>query len=468
MSATARSSASATGADIRRPWFGTTRASVSGSVTPRWRPHLVPPPPSPAPVTPIRVLIADDDEMIRRTLIDAIEHTQVLAVIATAKNADEAIRIASLRHPDVVLLDVRMPNGGGPRAAREISWRSPDTRIVALSAHDDPRSVDDMLASGATSYLVKDSSLEEIVEAVTRSIDGGASLADSVTEHVASELGSRLALERELATERRDKRERIHRVIRGTSPMNIVYQPIVELTSGTVVGLEALARFPDESVRPPDEWFDEAAEVGLGAQLQATAVRSAFRALSRIPADVFLSVNVDPRDAASPELLEALRSGPSERIVIELTEHAPASDYPRLRQALDPLRAVRRTHRGGRRRRGVLEPQAHPRAGAGHHQARHHHRAQHRHRAVASRARIRSGRLRERDRERSGRGRGRDRRRSAGVVHLGGPAHPGLLRGTARPRSPIASSSRSRSASDLASERGRGCTRDAPTGSRPR
>jgi hypothetical protein len=58
----------------------------------------VPPPPSPAPVTPIRVLIADDDEMIRQTLIDAIEHTQVLSVIATATNADEAIRIASLRH----------------------------------------------------------------------------------------------------------------------------------------------------------------------------------------------------------------------------------------------------------------------------------------------------------------------------------------------------------------------------------
>jgi CheY-like chemotaxis protein len=194
--------------------------------------------------------------------------TQVLAVIATAKNADEAIRIASLRHPDVVLLDVRMPNGGGPRAAREISWRSP-TLASSPSPHDDPRSVDDMLASGATSYLVKDSSLEEIVEAVTRSIDGGASLADSVTEHVASELGSRLALERGLATERRDKRERIRWVIRGTSLMNIVYQPIVERTSGTVVGLEALARFPDESVRPPDEWFDEAAEVGLGARLQA-------------------------------------------------------------------------------------------------------------------------------------------------------------------------------------------------------
>src|ERR1700752_4367104 len=125
MSATAGSPASLDGADIRRPWFGTTRASVSRSVTQQWRPHLVPLPPSPAPVSPIRVLIADDDETIRRTLIEALEHTEVLEVIATADDADEAIRIASLRHPDVVLLDVRMPNGGGPRAAREISWRSP-------------------------------------------------------------------------------------------------------------------------------------------------------------------------------------------------------------------------------------------------------------------------------------------------------------------------------------------------------
>ena len=71
------------------------------------------------------MLIADDDEMIRRTLIEAMEQADGLSVIATANDADEAIRISALRHPDVVLLDVRMPNGGGPRAAREITWRSP-------------------------------------------------------------------------------------------------------------------------------------------------------------------------------------------------------------------------------------------------------------------------------------------------------------------------------------------------------
>ncbi len=102
-----------------------------------------------------------------------------------------------------------MPNGGGPRAAREIRWRSPDTRIVALSAFGDDRSVDDMLASGATSYLVKDSSLEDIVDAIARSVDGDASLSSTVTE--ARGVGARRRLEREhgQAEDRRDK-ERAH------------------------------------------------------------------------------------------------------------------------------------------------------------------------------------------------------------------------------------------------------------------
>jgi EAL domain-containing protein (putative c-di-GMP-specific phosphodiesterase class I)/ActR/RegA family two-component response regulator len=292
----------------------------------------------PRRVSRIRVLVADDSEMIRRTLVEAIEKTEGLALVGTARNADEAIRIASLRHPDVALLDVRMPNGGGPRAAREIRWRSPDTRIIALSAHGDDRSVENMLANGATSYLVKDSSIEDIFEAVARSVEGDASLSEGVTQHVVSELGSRLACEHGLAEERRDKEEGIRRLIDGTGGLEMAYQPIVELSSGRIVGVEALARFPGEPKRAPNLWFDEAVEVGLGTELQVAAVRLALPALDVLPIDVFLSVNVDPTAAGSPELAEAIERWPAERIVIELTEHAPASDYPSLREALDAFR----------------------------------------------------------------------------------------------------------------------------------
>ena len=287
-----------------------------------------------------------------------------------------------------------------------------------------------MLASGARSYLVKDASIEEIVEAIARSAGGDASLSGAVTEHVVAELGSRLAGERTAARERREARERIQRFIHGAPELAMVYQPIVELASGRIVGLEALARFHGEPARSPDAWFVEAAEVGLSAQLQATALRKALLALDRLPLDIFLSVNVDPTDMASRELLGVLEECPAERIVIELTEHSAASDYPRLRDALDPLR-----HRleagGGRCGRGILELPAHPRARAGHHQARHQHRAERRPGTVPSGAPIRIGRLRERNRQRPDRGRGRDGRGGTRLASLGIPLIQGYL--AARP-----------------------------------
>jgi EAL domain-containing protein (putative c-di-GMP-specific phosphodiesterase class I) len=318
----------------RDRWF----PPVLGSMSVVPAPELDQTEASPRRHYPIRVLIADDDDMVRQTLLEAIEQTDGIVVIGTAKDAAEAIRIASMRHPDVALLDVRMPGGGGPHAAREIRWRSPDTRIVALSAHRDERSVDNMLASGATSYLVKDSDLDDIMHAVTRSVDGDALLADGVVQHVVSELGSRLAHEHELEEERSDESERIRRLIDGRGGLEMAYQPIVELSSGRIVGIEALARFPSRPERAPDVWFKEATEIGLGTELQVVAVELALAAIDVLPPDTFVSVNVDPNAAASSELADVLQRWPGERLVIELTEHAPASDYPSLREALDAFR----------------------------------------------------------------------------------------------------------------------------------
>jgi EAL domain-containing protein (putative c-di-GMP-specific phosphodiesterase class I)/ActR/RegA family two-component response regulator len=320
---------------VRDGWFAPVRGPMALVRAPD---RLTQTETSPRRHYPIRVLIADDDDMVRQTLLEAIEQTDGIVVIGTARDAAEAIRIASMRHPDVALLDVRMPGGGGPHAAREIRWRSPDTRIVALSAFRDECSVENMLASGATSYLVKDSDLDEIMHAVTRSVDGEALLSNGVVQHVVSELGSRLAREHGLEEERSDEEGRIRRLIDGRGGLEMAYQPIVELSSGRIVGVEALARFPSWPKRTPDVWFKEATEIGLGTELQLVAVELAVMALDVLPQDIFVSVNVDPTAAASPELAKVMQRLPGERLVIELTEHAPASDYPSLREALDAFR----------------------------------------------------------------------------------------------------------------------------------
>jgi EAL domain-containing protein (putative c-di-GMP-specific phosphodiesterase class I) len=118
----------------------------------------------------------------------------------------------------------------------------------------------------------------------------------------------------------------------------MAYQPIVSLKSGVIVGVEALARFSLPPQRTPDRWFAEAGEIGLGTELQLMAVSRALPALDQLPDDVYVSVNVDPTTASSMLLAEIVEPWPAGRVVIELTEHAPASDYPALRDALDSYR----------------------------------------------------------------------------------------------------------------------------------
>jgi DNA-binding NarL/FixJ family response regulator len=119
-------------------------------------------------VTEVRVLISDDDEMIRAVLKEVLDAEADIAVVAVAEDADEAIRLAEHHRPAVAVLDVRMPGGGGARAAREIARCSPDTAILAFSAYADRASMAGLAAAGVTEYLVKGVPNVKIVEAVRR------------------------------------------------------------------------------------------------------------------------------------------------------------------------------------------------------------------------------------------------------------------------------------------------------------
>jgi signal transduction histidine kinase len=134
------------------------------------------------------VMIADDDEALREALGDLIDAEDSLDLVGTAADADEAIAMAIERQPDVALLDVKMPGGGGPRAAREIRAACPRTRVVALSAHEERTTVLEMLRAGADGYLVKGTTADEVLDAVNRASRGQSSLSTEVTADVIHEL----------------------------------------------------------------------------------------------------------------------------------------------------------------------------------------------------------------------------------------------------------------------------------------
>jgi EAL domain-containing protein (putative c-di-GMP-specific phosphodiesterase class I) len=121
---------------------------------------------------------------------------------------------------------------------------------------------------------------------------------------------------------------------------SIVYQPIYDLETGRVAGVEALARFSSHPHVTPDVWFNEAAALGIGPKLEACAIRSALSALEGLPKDVYVAVNGSPGLVMSGVLPELLQSIDISRVVLELTEHDSVTDYRQLTDALVPLRAL--------------------------------------------------------------------------------------------------------------------------------
>ncbi|GAB2833979.1 response regulator [Lentzea nigeriaca] len=116
----------------------------------------------------VRILIADDDPLIRDVLRDVLDDEPDMEVVAVAADAREAVELAERHTPAVVVLDVRMPYGGGSRAATEILQRAPGTRILAFSAYDDAGAVDEMRRAGVTVYLAKGVRNTELVAAVRK------------------------------------------------------------------------------------------------------------------------------------------------------------------------------------------------------------------------------------------------------------------------------------------------------------
>jgi diguanylate cyclase (GGDEF)-like protein len=135
---------------------------------------------------------------------------------------------------------------------------------------------------------------------------------------------------------RRAERQEIEELLQATDPIEPVFQPIVELATGRLVGYEALARFPAKDARTPDAFFNQASRVGLGPQLEAVALEAALRAPRR-PTGTYLSLNLTP-SAISSTLTRAALPNDLKDVVIEITEHELAPEDGALEAGLAELR----------------------------------------------------------------------------------------------------------------------------------
>ena len=131
------------------------------------------------------------------------------------------------------------------------------------------------------------------------------------------------------------------RACRGSGVLRMDFQPIIDTARGTVVGYESLARFSGPPHATPDRWFAVARAAGVGAELEARALRTALEARSALPPNCFLSVNVGP-DAllAAPVAAVFAGAGDLRGVVVEITEQVAVTCYDALITAIAPVRAA--------------------------------------------------------------------------------------------------------------------------------
>jgi DNA-binding NarL/FixJ family response regulator len=113
-----------------------------------------------------RILLADDHRIVREGLRALIEKQPNMEVVAEAENGRTAVELVQKLHPDVIIMDVAMPDLNGIEATRQIIAKALSVKIIALSMHSDRRFVVEMLRAGASGYLLKDCAFEELVHAI--------------------------------------------------------------------------------------------------------------------------------------------------------------------------------------------------------------------------------------------------------------------------------------------------------------
>jgi NarL family two-component system response regulator LiaR len=137
---------------------------------------------------PIRVLIADDHELVRKALVGLLSRKAGIEIVGEAADGDEAVRKTLVLHPDVILLDLVMPGKDGIAAIQEIKQENQDVRILVLTSFGEDTRVFTAIKAGALGYLLKDCSPQQLLDAIRAVHAGRPSLSPNVALKLVREL----------------------------------------------------------------------------------------------------------------------------------------------------------------------------------------------------------------------------------------------------------------------------------------
>lgn len=178
----------------------------------------------------IRVLLVDDHEMVRIGLATILNRSPHFQVVAEAADCDEAINMAGLHQPDVIVMDIRMPGRSGIEACREILSNHPNMNVLMLTSYADEEAVVASVMAGAKGYVLKQIGSRALIEAIERVVRGE-SLIDPELLH---KVMSRLQTKKKPATESLNEREREILILIGQGKTNKEIAEIVFLSEKTV------------------------------------------------------------------------------------------------------------------------------------------------------------------------------------------------------------------------------------------
>jgi DNA-binding NarL/FixJ family response regulator len=132
-------------------------------------------------MTPIRILIADDHPVVRAGIVGMFSGHSEFQVVGEAANGGEVIRLAEQLHPDVILMDLRMPTLNGVEAMQRILRTQPNVHILVLTTYDTDQDIYTALSAGAAGYLLKDAPREELYQAVHLAVQGKTAFGMSIS-----------------------------------------------------------------------------------------------------------------------------------------------------------------------------------------------------------------------------------------------------------------------------------------------